>query len=237
MSKPNVLVDFLASFEVAVWDFDGVILDSNALKVQCMRSALTDFDAEIVDRFLGEFRRTFGRSRREHFDALHREYLGLRGEFEAFYEHYAGRYAKLLADSYSEAPLCAHAAELIEALTGEGSALFVVSGTLSAEADRMLTSKGLRMHFRAVLGGERTKLERIDSILAITGAPRTGVVLIGDSRQDLAAAQSAGISCLFVERYSFFTVRQIVADQAAGGVPAYYVHDLTPAHAAPGRLR
>jgi phosphoglycolate phosphatase len=218
------IVDFLAGFEVVVFDCDGVLLDANSLKVACMRAALSEFDAELVERFLAEFRETFGRSRREHFAALHRDYLRSSGDFEEFYGHYAGHYAKLLAERYDSAPLCANASGLVRALHARGVPLYVVTGTLSSEARQVLARKGLLADFQAVLGGERPKAERIETILRRTAAPRDRVILVGDARQDLAAARRTGVEFLFVERYAFFSLAELIGEDA--GHRIYYVHDL-----------
>ena len=66
----------LAADRLVVFDLDGVVVDSNELKVECMREALAEFGTELVDPYIHEFRRTFGRTRREHFLSFHRYHLG-----------------------------------------------------------------------------------------------------------------------------------------------------------------
>ncbi|MFD0655240.1 HAD family hydrolase [Streptomyces malaysiensis] len=66
----------LAAHRLVVFDLDGVLVDSNELKVECVREALAEFGPELVDPCVHEFRRTFGRSRREHFLAFHQDHLG-----------------------------------------------------------------------------------------------------------------------------------------------------------------
>ncbi|MFD1830227.1 HAD family hydrolase [Streptomyces desertarenae] len=226
------LLPWLAGHDAVVFDLDGVLVDSNELKVVCMRTALADFDPELVEDFLHEFRRTFGRSRREHFAAFHREHLGGSGEcsgFEDFFDRYAGAYAELLAERYRQVPLCAHADELVRALTSLGAELHVATGTLTAEAEGVLAARGLLDAFRSVRGGERPKAERLGEILARTGAAPQRTVLVGDSRQDLTAASAAGTGFLFVRRYAFFGASRTLGGSDAAG--AHQVYDLDPAGA------
>lgn len=227
---PDRLLDWLAGHDTVVFDLDGVLVDSNEVKVACMRTALSDFGTELVEDFLHEFRRTFGRSRREHFAAFHRDGLGGRGEgpdFEVFWDRYSGRYAALLAQRYRQAPRCAGAAELVGALAARGVPLHVATGTLTAEAEAVLARAGIASRFRSVRGGERTKARRLAEILGDEGAvvpART--VLVGDARQDLLAAAKAGTGFLFVERYAFFPAGRVLTGPEAIG--SHQVWDLTP---------
>jgi phosphoglycolate phosphatase-like HAD superfamily hydrolase len=218
-------LDYLTPFVAILFDLDGVIVDANLIKVDCMRTALADLDPAATEPFLTEFRRTFGRTRLEHFAALHGEFLDRRSGFEDFYREYAGRYAALLSAAYPRAPLCAHAAELLAVLGERGTPLYVVTGTPSTEAEQVLRAHGLRDRFRAVFGGEGRKADRIGEILRQTGLAPGEAVLAGDARQDFSAAQEHGIPFLFVARYSLCTLAEMTTH--AAGVPFGNVYDLS----------
>ncbi|KAF0647316.1 MULTISPECIES: HAD family hydrolase [Streptomyces] len=223
------LLGWLAGHETVAFDLDGVLVDSNEVKVACMRAALADFGPVVVEDFLEEFRRTFGRSRREHFAAFHRGRLGGDGEgpeFEEFLARYATGYAELLAERYRTAPLCAGAGELVRELAGRGADLHVATGTLTSEAQKVLADHGLLSAFRSVLGGELPKAKRLADILRSTGSAPHRTVLVGDARQDLLAASEAGTGFLFVERYAFLGAGDVLAGAAAGR--SRLVWDLTP---------
>ncbi|MFE7660969.1 HAD family hydrolase [Streptomyces celluloflavus] len=212
---PVPLEEALADHTAVVFDLDGVLVDSNELKVDCVRDALAAFGPELVDPFVDEFRRTFGRTRREHFLAFHRDYLGGRNtgrdeDFEPFYARYAGDYAALLGERYAKAPLCAHADRLVPALAARGVPLYVATGTLTPEAERLLGWHGLLDAFRGVLGGEEPKARRLSGVVAGTGAAPHRTVLLGDSRQDLLAAGAAGTAFVLVTGYGFFPPGEIL---------------------------
>ncbi|WP_221351680.1 HAD family hydrolase [Streptomyces beigongshangae] len=204
----------LATHRLVVFDLDGVLVDSNELKVECLEEALAEFGPELVDPCLHEFRRTFGRSRREHFLAFHRDHLG--GEratgmdFETFYQLHAGAYAELLAERYPKAPLCPGADRLVRGLAARGLPLYVATGTLTAEAERVLEGHGLAGEFRAVLGGEEPKARRLSTALAVVGAAPGEAVLLGDSRQDLLAARAVGMDFVLVTGHGFFPPAQVL---------------------------
>ncbi|QHA06973.1 HAD hydrolase-like protein [Streptomyces broussonetiae] len=220
----------LATHRLVVFDLDGVLVDSNELKVECMREALAEFGPELVDPYVHEFRRTFGRSRREHFLAFHQDHLGgeqATGErFETFYERCAGGYAELLAERYPKAPLCPDADRLVRALSARGLPLYVATGTLTAEAERVLDGHGLVGEFRAVLGGEEPKARRLAAALSAEGAAPGEAVLLGDSRQDLLAAQAVGMGFVLVTGHGFFPPAQVL--DGADGQNALVAAGLDP---------
>jgi 4-hydroxy 2-oxovalerate aldolase len=223
------LTDVLARYPVVIFDLDGVLIDSNELKVECVRAAFDGFPADLVERFTDEFRRTFGRSRREHFAAFHHASVehGLAGtDFEEFYDRYAGAYADRLAHRYPGAPLCAGAAETVQHLADRDVPLYVATGTLSGEAGKVLALGGLLSVFRAVLGGEEPKSRRLEEILRHAGVDARDVLLVGDSRQDVLAADEMGIDFLLVTRYGLFPAEEVLHDRA--GRPARIVTDLHP---------
>jgi phosphoglycolate phosphatase-like HAD superfamily hydrolase len=222
-------VDVLSARRLVFFDLDGVLVDSNELKVDCLRQSLADLPADVVDAFAVEFKLTFGRSRREHFAALYRDHLGFHDQgaaFETFYDRYAGAYASLLVTRYVESEVCEHAPRLLRSLAGKGVAMWVVTGTVGTEAEHVLSAAGLRGLFDAVRGGEQPKARHIASGLLHEGIAPADAVLIGDSRHDRLAADEAGIDFLFVPRYAINDIQEVFGDE--GSRSGMYVPDLDP---------
>lgn len=221
------LISLLRGRESVHFDLDGVLLDSNELKVRCMIDAIAGLGPQVVAPFVDEFRVSFGRSRFEHFRRLYAHYLGgdERG-WEDFYAIYGGAYGALVRARYSDAPLCAHARSLLWALAETGVPMTVVTGTPTAEAVAVLRTHGLDGAFAAILGGEQHKAVRVREALALTGSSRAGAVLVGDSLADLAAANQNRVSAVFVERYSLDP--EVATLAIARGEQVSVVRDLDP---------
>ena len=49
----------LKHYDFAVFDCDGVILNSNSIKMQCFRCALGEAPKELIDQFI-EYHQSFG---------------------------------------------------------------------------------------------------------------------------------------------------------------------------------
>jgi phosphoglycolate phosphatase-like HAD superfamily hydrolase len=75
-------------------------------------------------------------------------------------------------------------------------ALYVASDTPEAPLRRVVERRRWTPYFRDVLGRPRTKAENLASILAREDVAPDAVVMIGDSHRDLAAARQCG--CRFV---------------------------------------
>ena len=56
----------IEDYEVLIFDCDGVILDTNKLKVSAFKKVLNEFGISHVQKFLNYFKRNFGRSRYIH---------------------------------------------------------------------------------------------------------------------------------------------------------------------------
>ena len=221
------------------FDLDGVLLDSNRIKVGCMADAIAGLGPAVADAFVAEFERSFGRNRREHFLRLHRDFLG--GEpagFEDFFARYGGAYAALVAARYPQAEVCEHARELLAELHAAGIPMTVVTGTPGAEAEAMLERHGLRGYFRAVLGGEFPKRDQLREVLRMLRTRGSAATYLGDSASDMTAADAAGLDFIFVERYALD--RSVPFLAARRGEPVTFVRDLAPdrlAHLPNNKLR
>jgi phosphoglycolate phosphatase len=224
----RTLYELLRGRESVHFDLDGVLLDSNELKVRCMIDAIASLGPQIVEPFVAEFRVSFGRSRFEHFRRLYAHHLrGAESGWEDFYAIYGGAYGALVRARYGDAPLCAHARTILGTVAESGVPMTVVTGTPSSEARAVLRAHGLDGAFQAILGGEQHKSVRVREALALTGGSREGAVVIGDSLADLQAANQNRVSAVFVERYSLDP--DVATLAIARGERVSVVRDLDPA--------
>jgi phosphoglycolate phosphatase len=224
----RTLISLLRERESVHFDLDGVLLDSNELKVRCMVDAIAGLGPQVVASFVAEFRLSFGRSRREHFRRLYAHHLaGDELGWEDFYAIYGGAYGALVRARYADAPLCSHAASLVRTLARVDVPMTVVTGTPTAEAVAVLRAHGFDGAFVAVLGGEQPKPVRLREALSLTGTSRAGAILLGDSLADMQAADQTRVAAIFVERYSLDP--QVAAFAASRGEPVLVARDLDPA--------
>jgi phosphoglycolate phosphatase-like HAD superfamily hydrolase len=225
MQKPDLgsLTAFLNQFSIIIFDLDGVILDSARLKVNCMRQALTDFDSGVVEAFLNCFTQEFGQSRQHHFKNFYFNFLKENQGFESFYDAYEPRYAHILNQHYTDVDLCAYASTLIPGLNHKK--LFIATGTVTEEAEEVLTKKNLGHYFESIYGSPLEKSDIVNQIIHQQDEPRDKFILIGDALHDRNSACANQIPFLFVERHALINREEIRNDST---IPFYMVDCLNP---------
>jgi beta-phosphoglucomutase len=187
----------------AVFDFDGVIVDSEPLHYRALHDALLPEGVEITGE---EYVRTYlayddrGAIRK----AL--EHHGLPVEPERM-ERVKARKIRIFADCLHEIPVFEGARELVFALAAE-MPVAIASGARRDEIEAVLTCLGLRDPFQVVVGAEdagRTKpdpapyLEAARQLAArAPGLAPAECVAFEDSMAGIAAALGAGMKVVGV---------------------------------------
>jgi beta-phosphoglucomutase len=211
-----------------VFDFDGVIANSEPMHLRAYREVLADFGVTLTD------------------SDYYNHYLGYddRGAFEAI----AGRSGA----SWSEervADLIRRKARRMEELERDGSVLFpgaetaietaaeavpiaIASGALGAEIRRVLDRANLTRHFTAIVSAEDTPagkpspdpyLRALAMLSAAHGPLQAGdCVAVEDSRWGLESARAAGLRTLAVAQ----TYRAEALEPADLIIPSLQAFDL-----------
>jgi phosphoglycolate phosphatase-like HAD superfamily hydrolase len=174
-----------------VFDFDGTLVDSNAIKRDTYFEILEAVpgSAEAIERVLGE---QPGADRRGVLAAVHAA-IGDAPDLPTV-EDLVARYARLCEARVST---CAPVPGAVEALSELHSrhALYVASATPTDSLERVVELRGWRWLFRGVLGGPSSKPDNLRRIAAREGLGASQIVYVGDRPAD---AESAGLfGCRF----------------------------------------
>ena len=180
-----------------IFDFDGVILDSNAVKTEAFGEVFARFP-EHAGAMMAYHHAHVSQSRFEKFTHLVEGRLGRRGD-QALVRDLAEDFAARLASRMAACPLVPGARGMLEDLAARVP-LYLASVTPADELERLLDIHHLRRFFAGVYGCPPwTKPEAVRTIAAALGGP-AGLVLVGDSAGDQRAAGEAGVE--FVPRDS-----------------------------------
>jgi len=182
-------------FRAIVFDFDGVILESVAIKARAFRDLVPGEDA-LQARIEQYHLENLGMSRYDKFTWIYRELLGrpLPPEEMAALDR---RFGAAIRAQMRSCPFVAGALEFLLAHAGR-QPLFVASGTPQAELCEIVEDRGLAALFRAIYGSPTTKTEALARISRDVGGAPEELLFIGDSRQDAEAARTTGVT--FVAR-------------------------------------
>jgi phosphoglycolate phosphatase len=110
-------------------------------------------------------------------------------------------------------------ADILERLATDGMMLGVCTNKPQAPADRLLAELGLARHFQVVIGGDSLAVRKPDpghlqTVLDRLGAKPNRAVLVGDSANDVRAAEATGVPCVLVSfGYTQIPARELGAVQ------------------------
>ncbi len=175
-----------------IWDFDGVILDSNDIREEGFRVALSNYPDSLVQTLLEYHRANGGLSRYHKFRYFYEELLG---------EIATDEQVQILADRFSSVArhlLCDPSRLISESCdfirrNSSKSSFHIASGSDGEELRYLCERLQITQHFESIEGSPTPKNQIVASILKDNDYNKADVVLIGDSINDLQAAVVNGI--------------------------------------------
>lgn len=177
----------------AIFDFDGVILESVDIKTEAFIELFSEYP-EHQDAIVRYHLENLGISRFHKFDWIYSELLQLDLD-----ETQSGRlgasFSEIVLARILSCPFVAGAPQLLRDLQSK-CLLFVASGTPQEELDHIVESRGIKHHFTEVCGTPRSKVDIISSIQSRFHLANDETLFIGDGMSDYAAAEETGIRFL-----------------------------------------
>ncbi len=181
---------------LAVFDCDGVVLDSNRLKSEALARALGGEPPELVDAFIHYHKTYGGVSRYEKFRHFF-TVMDPREDAELCVEAALERLSEILANALLACAEVPGVREVLERFRSAGVACAVNSGGDEAELLRTFPARGLDRYFAAVMGSPSTKEENMER-LRTQGLLRTPGIYFGDARRDMETAEAYGFDFVFL---------------------------------------
>ncbi len=176
--------------DAVFFDFDGVIVESNEVKVEAFRRMYEPYGAGVVEQVVAEHLRHEGVSRVVKLRRFHSEFLGIELDDDGLAE-LAQAYSEMVEDVVVGCDGVPGAVEALEAWAGH-CPLYVVSGTPQEELRRIAERRGLSGYFRTVYGSPRVKTDIVGTELAEIGVSPGRALFVGDSTTDFDCAQAVG---------------------------------------------
>ncbi|EWS98583.1 haloacid dehalogenase [Pseudoalteromonas sp. SCSIO_11900] len=183
-------------YDLIIFDCDGVLLDSNNMKVSAMNAALTlsnCYTNQQVESLTKQFKNNFGRSRFYHVDSFVDPLLldiEKKSDLKTFL---LNSYAEQVNSLYLTVPEAVGIKPLLRLLSSK--ALYVASGSEQEQLKVTLERRGFSEFFKGILGSPETKVDNINNIL--NGVKYNKAVMVGDAVADYEAALENGIDFVF----------------------------------------
>lgn len=180
-------------FDAIVFDFDGVILESAAIKTEAFSAIFADESEEDREAIVAHHLNNMGISRFEKFEWAYRERFR-RPLSEERRKELGQQFSAYVDERVRSCPFVPGAQEALRALHGR-LPLYVASGTPHADLVAIIADRGLTDFFNEVWGSPRKKPDSLREVLeknAIADPKR--LLMIGDGESDFKAAQKVGAS-------------------------------------------
>lgn len=183
-------------YRSAVFDFDGVILDSNQGKIDAFRKTLAGDPPEVVERLIAYHIEHGGVSRYVKFEHYYRHMVG-RKDYEVATVEALQRYGVLAKQVLMSAKEIPGVVALLDTYRKKSVPCFIVTGGAQGEVQEVVKTRGLDRYFSRVLGAPATKKENLQKLKDEDLLSKSGV-FYGDARADLEAARAFNLPFVFV---------------------------------------
>lgn len=190
----------LSSYKLFIFDCDGVILNSNELKIEAMYNALCKYfdDREQVNQCINYFKKNFGTSRFHHISIFVDEIFKLPElEKQSAYDNVLNAYSEHCMALYLKSELTPGILDFIKSLNGD---VYIASGSEENELREVFKKRGLDKLFKNIYGSPTPKVELVSNILK--GNKAVNAVMFGDAISDMDAAFDNNIDFVAYVPYS-----------------------------------
>ncbi|GIU14923.1 HAD family hydrolase [Shewanella sp. MBTL60-112-B1] len=191
------------NYNLYIFDCDGVILNSNLLKIQAMEKALIalSFKEAEVNLCTRYFANNFGKSRFHHVKHFVNNLLTVAEAEKALIEQeILNDFSRQCKSLYLTAELTPGFIELIQSLPGEK---YVASGSEQGELREVFRARGLEQYFDGIYGSPTAKTILLENILKEKS--NSNAVMVGDAVSDFEASVANGIDFFCYLPYSNVT--------------------------------
>lgn len=226
MRSSTRLEDRLAAARLVMFDCDGVLLQSNRVKIDAIVDVFADLPEPLRRTCIDAFKCNFGQARDQHFQRF-ADLLNVSIEARAaFLQERSDRYRDLVALRYTSVPAVPGARALCEGLQAASKAICVITGGVATEAEAALTANGFGPLAQAVHGAPVAKTAHIMAQLADHALSPDQAVYLGDAPSDLDACIETGVPFIYVRDHAIGDMSAIAERGVAAGIPAAWVPDL-----------
>ena len=185
MGEPAIL------YEAIFFDFDGVLVESTALKIGAFETLYAEHGLDIVSRVMNYIKGREGISRVEKIKHAHKEFLGV-DLTETELSELAIKFATIVEDEVVACPWVPGAGDLLSGLSSK-LPLFVVTGTPDGEIQRIVDRRNMRHLFTSVHGSPPRKPPIVRELLIKYDLTPGHCLFVGDALFDYETAMETGL--------------------------------------------
>jgi len=193
-------MDDYSTYKVAIFDCDGVILNSNRVKSDAFSMALSSEDETLVDEFIQYHQENGGVSRYIKFEYFFKN-IKKCSNYEFDLKMALKRYANLSKKGLLECEEIPGVRDILQYFNEKNVPCYVASGGDQNEVISVLKKRKLFSYFKCVYGSPLSKVENLAIIDAKRELKLPGV-FFGDARSDFLASKRFDLKFVFISGFS-----------------------------------
>ncbi|HEG3340327.1 haloacid dehalogenase [Campylobacter jejuni] len=171
-----------------LWDFDGVIIDSLAIRDYGFREILKNFDKDLVEKLIIYHQTNGGLSRFHKIKYFFNEILK-RNIDDKEIQNYASKFSLIMKEELVKSKyLILDSVNFIQKNYKKYN-FHIVSGSEHNELNFLCQKLQIRQYFHSIHGSPTPKIELVKNLLFQENYKKHETILIGDSINDFEAAK------------------------------------------------
>jgi len=182
----------LNKIQTLFWDFDGVVMDSNAVRDRGFEEVLNGYPKNEVDALMTFHQDNGGLSRYVKFRYFFED---IRGESitEAQVKIWAEKFSKIMMELLIKPDLLIQETLNFIKANAHNFNMHIVSGSDQTELRHICKSLDIAHYFNSIHGSPTPKNNLVATLLDKHNYNKSSCLLIGDSKNDFEAAKVNGI--------------------------------------------
>lgn len=200
----------LSKYKCAIFDCDGVILQSNEMKSAAFAQALVHEPEDLVVEFVKYHKENGGISRYVKFDYYFNNIKSEKNNQEKV-EKALSLYADIVFKQLKMVDYVPGVIPMVKHLNERGIPCYVVSGGDQQELRDVFAYRRIDHLFVDIFGSPVTKNDHV-ALLMQSNLVDVPAVFFGDSRSDMVAASDNGIEFCYVSQFSEWKTHRDMVD-------------------------
>lgn len=180
-----------------VFDFDGVLADSVAIKTVAFAKMYRAYGKNIVDRVVSFHEANGGISRYEKFRIFETEYLQQELS-ENRKTKLSEEFSSIVVDEVIKAKDIPYSTEFLQLCQDQSISCFINSATPQQEIIHIANNRNIARFMTRILGSPNSKTINLESILASGPFEVRDIAFFGDAESDKLASDELGIEFIGV---------------------------------------
>ncbi len=195
-------------FETYIFDCDGVILDTNRVKINCFMKTISSYDCNKQDQFLRYLIENGGVTRDLKYRYFLKEIVGIedKEKVDCLAKDLVRDFSEKVQVELAQSIFTKGFLAFIDKLKSRGKKIYVWTGGRESEVIKMIHDKGIDSFFSGVYGAPGGKEESLKRLVAKEKISTDKTIIIGDSEEDLKGAMLLNIMFLFISGYTDITL-------------------------------